>query len=789
MKKTVCKRIVSAAFALAVAVSSAPAFPFGGEYAFAENYEVIEPEELSDNGIPVLYISIDEYAEGYATIEQMNSSPDHSAECTGTVKLDVPDGYMGDYSKEALKDTKELKLDYIRGRGNSTWGSDKKPYKFKLDKGADLLGMGKNKHWILLANSGDDTLLKNRLMSYIGTELGLAYTPQMLPVDVVMNGEYIGSYYLSEQVRVGDSRVEIDELEQTDNEEPEVTGGYLLAYGRKNDPEDGSNKNYRHIVTEGGEVFYADTPEFYTNYSDKETGTDAQFNYISGYIQKIEDAVMSDDFRDKDGVDVSEYLDLDSTASYWWVNNFLKNYDAYGTTSTYLYKERGGKLFYGPLWDFDQSMTGSSPEGFYTANTVWLNRLRAYDKDYQQILFEKWDDLDSIITDVVKEGGVLDKYIAELYASEQDNERRWDIKGSYSSTGNDFDYLEHVEELRSWLKERQQWVRDNIQEELTKARFRVTYISDGKLLEEYEQDYLSEISTALAPPVKPGYVFSHWLPESGKADDIPNILREDITLYASFIPEEQAVMADDIFFSSYDVWFDLREDGNEYTPGVIAVPEDTQEKVYEWSSSDPSVAQVNYEGRVTPYSTGETEISVKLRNGVEKKFTFHVYDSQLTPAQPVTELKCESDTITVKAGDYEQIIVSLSPTPYADTYIDFSTDSEDVIKLIDGGVFHALAPGEAIVRINAFDGPEILCKVIVTGDEQEDIKEPESPSDDPTEQDIPDADTAQSNEKNDDTSSEKPADTTSNPKTGAAAGLGTTALIIAAAITKTRKKK
>ncbi|MBR6044180.1 MAG: CotH kinase family protein [Ruminococcus sp.] len=757
------KRFVSAASALVMFMSFATALSSGSRYVYAEEADSFVLEDLNDNGIPVLYIDIDETAEGYGTIEEMNESYDHSVKCTGTVRLDVPDGYTGDYSEEALKDTKDLKLDYIRGRGNSTWGADKKPYKIKLDKSADLLGMGKNKHWALLANSGDDTLLKNRLTSYIGDRLGLDYTPQMLPVDVVMNGRYLGNYYLSETVRIGNSRVEIDELTQTDNEDPEVTGGYLLAMGRENDPED-SGRSYRHIVTKGGEVFFSETPEFYTDYSDDETGTDAQFAYISNYIQKIEDAIMSDDFKDNDGVDVGEYLDLGSTASYWWVNNFLKNFDAFATTSTYLYKERNGKLFFGPLWDFDQSMTGSSTSGFYKGNTLWLNRLRAYNAEYQEILFEKWDELDGIITDIVREGGVIDKYIAELYASEQDNEKLWGIKENYAESGMDFDYLNHVEELRSWLKERQQWVRDNVGEELTKARFRVTYMSGGEVLKVDEQDYMSEIFTAYLPPVKPGCVFKEWLPKGGTAEDIPAILKADLTLTASYIPEEEAVMADNIYFSSYDVWFDVRTEGDRYSPTVIAVPEDTQEKVYEWSSSDPEVASVDNEGRVTPYRIGETEISVKLRNGIEKKYTFHVYDSQETPPQEATELNCENETITVNVGEYAQIVVSPSPAPYEDLYIDFSTDSENVIELIDGGVFRALSPGEATVRINAFDGPETFCKVIVTEKEPEESSQSAGPESKPE------------------------SGTSSNPKTGAAAGIGAIAVILAVAVTVKKER-
>ncbi|MBR4622749.1 MAG: CotH kinase family protein [Ruminococcus sp.] len=759
--RALCRRFIGAASAVMMLTSFMPAISPGG-YAFAEA-EAFDLAGLADNGIPVLYISIDETAEGYGTIEEMNSSPDHSAQCTGTVRLDVPEGYTGDYSDTALGDTAELKLSYIRGRGHSTWGGDKKPYKFKLDKGADLLGMGKNKHWVLLANTGDDTLLKNRITSYIGSRLGLAYTPQMLPVDVVMNGDYLGNYYLSEQVRVGNSRVEIDELKQTDSEAPEVTGGYLLALGRKNDPE-GTGQIYRHIITEGGNVFFGETPEFYTNYSDDETGTDAQFAYISDYLQKIEDAVLSDDFTDKNGVPVSEYLDLQSAASYWWVNNFLKNHDAFSTTSTYLYKARNGKLFYGPLWDFDQSMTGSSAEGFYKGNTLWLNRLRAYNAEYQQILFETWDRLDGIITDIVKEGGVLDAYADELRASEEDNEKRWEIKERYAEMGMEFDYGQQIEELRSWLLERQQWVRENVQDELTKARFRVTYKSGDEVIQVSEQDYMTDVSTGVTPPLKEGWVFIEWQLENGTAEDIPGLLTEDITLTARFIPEDEAVMAEDIYFWFYDVWFDLRNDGNSFSPDILVLPEDAQERVFEWSSSDPKVASVDHEGRVTPHKTGETVISVKLRNGVEKSYTFHVYDSEITPTQETAELILESETITLNVGEYGQIAVNPSPQPNTDNYLMYSADKEGVIELLDHGVFRAVAPGEVIVRVSNFDGVEAFCKIIVTEKAPDESKPDESKPD----ESIPDSKSDDSIPESKPESSVPEQERGDNPETGTA---------------------
>ena len=766
------KRILGAAAAFAMCLSSA-ALPSVGTAVCAEP---AEEYDLSDNGIPVLYISIDEEAEGYGTIAEMNESPDHSVECTGTVRLDVPDGYTGDYSSKPLSDTSELKLSYIRGRGNSTWGSPKKPYKIKLDKSTDLLGMGKNKHWVLLANYSDDTMLRNRITSYIGNRLGLAYTPQMLPVDVVMNGDYLGSYYLSEQVRVGNSRVDIDELKQSDNEEPEVTGGYLLAMGRKND--EGDEHPSRHIQTKDGEVFYCESPEFYIGYSDDETGTEAQFSYISNYMQNLEDAVLSDDFKDKNGVSASEYLDYTSTASYWWVNNFLKNFDAYATTSTYLYKERSGKLFFGPLWDFDQSMTGSSTEGFNDGNTLWLNRLRAYEPEYQQILLEKWEELDGIITDIVKEDGVLDRYIAEVYLSEQDNEKRWKVKENYAELGMDFDYLENIEELRSWLKERQQWVRDNI-DLLLKARVRVTYMADGEVFKVSEQDYMSELAANISAPLKDGYVFTGWKTEDGEIDDLPPGLTDDITLYAKYIPEEEAVMADDIFLPTYEVWFDLRTDGKNYSQSIVTVPEDAQERVYEWTSSDPSVAEVDIDGTITPHKVGDTVVTVKLRNGVEKKIDFHVYDSETTPTQQAEKLTCESDTITVKVGEYAQIIVSASPAPNKDTFFFFSSDDTGIIELIDSGVFLALAPGEATVTIEDLDGLRTTCRIIVVADESSESEPEESETESSeTEESLPDESSSTDSSSESSQSAKTAAQSTENPKTGAAAG---TFLLVSAA--------
>lgn len=139
-----------------------------------------------DNGIPIVYIDIDE---SRGTIEDMITSPDHSVYCYGTIRIDVPDGFSySDFPDIACEDLSAIGME-IRGRGNSSWESAKKPYKIKLDKKREVLGLGKNKHWVLVANAYDRTLIRDRITAWLGDKMGFEFTPTGYPVDVVMSGE------------------------------------------------------------------------------------------------------------------------------------------------------------------------------------------------------------------------------------------------------------------------------------------------------------------------------------------------------------------------------------------------------------------------------------------------------------------------------------------------------------------------------------------------------------------------------------------------------------------------
>ena len=70
--------------------------------------------------------------------------------------------------------------------------------------------------------------MRNAVAFEVSSFLGMEFTPAVRFVDVVLNGEFMGNYMVSDQVEVAKGRVPVEEQETTDTEEPAITGGYLI---------------------------------------------------------------------------------------------------------------------------------------------------------------------------------------------------------------------------------------------------------------------------------------------------------------------------------------------------------------------------------------------------------------------------------------------------------------------------------------------------------------------------------------------------------------------------------
>lgn len=271
----------------------------------------------------------------------------------------------------------------VKGRGNNTWRMPKKPYAVKLSEKSPVLGMAKHKRWVLLANASDRTLLRNRVAFEIGRRTGLAWTSDSRFVEVILNGEYQGNYLLCEQIRVDKNRVNITEMEPGDIGEAEKTGGYLLEFDRYYDEVNKFRTARRDLPVNIKEP-------------DEDVLGDVQRAYITDYVNRIEDLLYGGGNVDPA---YRELLDTDSFIDWWIVMELTGNRDGRLPGSCYMYKDRGGKLCAGPLWDFDlttfKTYTDFLLKDYTTDNATDTNRSLWYDKLFTDPVFraragERW---------------------------------------------------------------------------------------------------------------------------------------------------------------------------------------------------------------------------------------------------------------------------------------------------------------------------------------------------------------------------------------------------------------
>ena len=236
----------------------------------------------------------------------------------------------------------------IRWRGNSTLKYNKKAYAFKLDTKAGLLGMPEDKRWDLLANYIDRTHIRNHVALEMGRRLtGLAWTPKGEFVELFINGEHMGNYYLVEHIKISKKRVNIKEMKPEDTD---ISGGYLMEMGIEYDEPYEFTTNwftdlypYNRHFKENGKYHL---PVMIKSPED-EAMNNTRLAWIEDYINDVQDKIIANDDE------WLEKVDLDSFVDWMLVQEVVGNYEPFHPKSCYMYKDRGGKLFMGPLWDFD----------------------------------------------------------------------------------------------------------------------------------------------------------------------------------------------------------------------------------------------------------------------------------------------------------------------------------------------------------------------------------------------------------------------------------------------------
>lgn len=334
----------------------------------------------------------------------------------------------------------------IRGRGNSTWGFPKKPYKVKLKEKASIFGMGADKEWVLLANYSDRTLLRNIVAMRMSEMCGFAWTPHMYSVHVYLNKTYKGVYTFCEHKKVHKNRVDIDvdagdvylEIEQQQDE----TTCWWTGMG---------------------------VPMMF---SDPEVPSDELLAEVKQWFADFETALYSDYLADPER-GYAAYIDVDSFIDFYIVQEMAKNTDGNLRKSSFITKKKGGKLQMYHLWDFDLTFGNNGwnlhePEGFYvfthksdcTPGDNWFNRM-AKDPAFVQRLKARFNELvpqlQTIPAFIDEQARILDK-------AEDLNFQVWDINESVDwlncpSLGS---YEAEVEFLKDFYTKRLEWMRREI---------------------------------------------------------------------------------------------------------------------------------------------------------------------------------------------------------------------------------------------------------------------------------------------------------------------------------------
>ena len=404
---------------------------------FADEIE-FPPEIYVSNTLPVVYINTKNNAPIISKDEYIEATCYIDASCSEEYSS------MGDeYNQISLQ---------IKGRGNTSWSKPKKPYRLKFDEKVSPLGLKKNRHFILGSEWVEGQGRINwETGFYVCKLMGLSWTPAHIPVELVLNGEYLGLYFLVEKIRVGTHRVNIVEQDNEETIPEKVTGGWLCEIDN-----------------------YIDEPQI--SLRDRTTGkyirttvhspdvlSDVQKSYIKNHIKNIDDAIYC---RDKTSTEWEKYIDLDDLVRYYLVCEVINQIEGF-SGSCYWWKDRGEdtKIHFGPAWDFDTSnLMWETNKFFYENNNGdeitdrnhWIMEIAKYPR-FQQRVREIWQEYCNNSAALVEPHAL--NFVEKVRAAAASDIARW--KSFYydptmkNTTLRSNRYLERLKVRHEWLCE--QW--------------------------------------------------------------------------------------------------------------------------------------------------------------------------------------------------------------------------------------------------------------------------------------------------------------------------------------------
>ena len=321
----------------------------------------------------------------------------------------------------------------IRGRGHNSWTYTKKPYRIKLRNKTNLLGLpAMERSWTLINNYGDKTLMRNLLAFDLSKRTGMKYTPAGKPVDVILNGEYKGTYNLCDQVEIAPERIDIQPLASKDVALPELSGGYFIEVDA-----------YASQEEEGWFVSALKSTPVKIRNLDTDNILPQQYFYIQEHYNKMEEAIFASNYKHPVN-GFRKYIDTESFLRHFLIGEITGNTDTYW--SVYMYKERKSDIFkFGPVWDVDLGFENDRRTYPINENNRWVYEFGSSANGFRDVvsrllsdeaLFSQLQQMYAAYRDnhiLTKESllAVTDYYASELAQSQRLNFMRWNILSKF----------------------------------------------------------------------------------------------------------------------------------------------------------------------------------------------------------------------------------------------------------------------------------------------------------------------------------------------------------------------
>jgi hypothetical protein len=325
---------------------------------------------------------------------------------------------------------------------------------FDDDESHSPLRLPANSDWVLYApNVFDPVLIHNPFVHQLARDMG-CYSSRTRFLEVFITSQpgpvraedYAGLYVLEEKIKIGKNRVAIDKLGPEDLKEPAVTGGYLLKFDRLGPMEQG-------LWAGGAQIVYVDPKESVINLPQRAP----QREYIANFLDEFAQALDGPDWKDP-MKGYPAYIDVEAWIDYHVLELLVGNVDVFHYSS-FFYKPRGGKLTFGPHWDYDRAMGSIDRRDAYPRkwNTgrffegPWWNKIFR-DPDFWQLWVDRWQTLRGSHFDKANLFGLIDRLADEVREAQPREQARWNLQprgGTYQS---------EVDWMKRWLSERMDFI-------------------------------------------------------------------------------------------------------------------------------------------------------------------------------------------------------------------------------------------------------------------------------------------------------------------------------------------